>query len=389
MSPQRTLWVGYEAGGERATVEVGGPGSKVLLLGSRASELAALAAVASKEAGARTVIFDLDGYISNRLSGLFDTFDYRSFLYDAFRLEEPEAWHSQMAAAAYAVALDLSVEEEAIVNSAMQVVASEGSLLSPVALHDVIGKVEGFRGFHLDRLSGRIGTLKHFDAVDDQSFSRLAKGNVIVDFHRASYPLAGELALALFVAKVLAHTRSNSDHDLFFLLTEAHRLFRSSPRPLHQDRLLSALVGSHSTVAFGTDQPASLSPRLLDSCPVILFSNDAMSFVDPNGKPPLPGSCILEDRRRPSRFDVYPRLIVTKTGEYVAARASRFPNPGLTGAILEVVGSYPLSTPESVVNFLSAEFLTSDVVSALDSLQRQGALVLEPKETGSGPRCSA
>ncbi|HYC26665.1 MAG TPA: hypothetical protein VEB67_01430, partial [Nitrososphaerales archaeon] len=138
MSPQRTLWVGYEAGGERATVEVGGPGSKVLLLGSRASELAALAAVASKEAGARTVIFDLDGYISNRLSGLFDTFDYRSFLYDAFRLEEPEAWHSQMAAAAYAVALDLSVEEEAIVNSAMQVVASEGSLLSPVALHDVI-----------------------------------------------------------------------------------------------------------------------------------------------------------------------------------------------------------------------------------------------------------
>lgn len=52
------------------------------------------------------------------LSGYFDAYDYRSFLYDAFRLEEPEAWHSQLAAAAYTVALDLS-SEEAVINSAM------------------------------------------------------------------------------------------------------------------------------------------------------------------------------------------------------------------------------------------------------------------------------
>ncbi|MDE1853395.1 MAG: hypothetical protein KGI38_06570 [Thaumarchaeota archaeon] len=126
--------------------------------------------------------------MADRLSGYFDTFDYRSFLYDSFRLEEQEAWHSQLAAAAYTVALDLTSEEEAIVNSAMQAVASDGTLLSPVSLHDVMGKVEGFRGFYVDKLNGRIGSPRLFDAVDDQGFDRLMRGNAIVSFHRAPYP---------------------------------------------------------------------------------------------------------------------------------------------------------------------------------------------------------
>ena len=45
------------------------------------------------------------------------------------------------------MALDLSSEEEAIVNPAIQVAASDCTLLSPVSLHDVMGKVEGFRRF--------------------------------------------------------------------------------------------------------------------------------------------------------------------------------------------------------------------------------------------------
>ena len=123
--------------------------------------------------GLRAYIYGRMGYVYGRysvgvalfgvsprsLSGHFDTYDYRALLYDSFRLTEPEAWHSQLAAAAYTAALDLSSEEEAIINSAMQVVASDGTLLSPVSLHDVMGKVEGFRGLYVDKLSGRIGSL--------------------------------------------------------------------------------------------------------------------------------------------------------------------------------------------------------------------------------------
>jgi len=119
MSSVQQLWFGYAHDGGRATLDLSVPGVRVLLLGSRAGQLATLAAVSAKEAGASPVVFDLNGSVSNQLSGHMETYDYRTFLYDAFRLEEPEAWHSLLAAAAYSVALDLSSEEEAIINSAM------------------------------------------------------------------------------------------------------------------------------------------------------------------------------------------------------------------------------------------------------------------------------
>ena len=139
MASVQQLWVGYTPDGCRATLEIGKPGSNILLLGSKAHSLAILAALSAKEAGAAPVVFDLDGSVARSLSGHLETYDYRSFLYDSFRLEEPEAWHAQLAAAAYAQALDLSSEEEAIMNAAMQVVASDSTLLSPISLHDVMG----------------------------------------------------------------------------------------------------------------------------------------------------------------------------------------------------------------------------------------------------------
>ena len=242
MSSVQQLSVGYTHGGERATLDVGNPGSKILLLGSRATELAVLAALSAKEAGAAPVVFDLAGSVARSLSGHLDTYDFRSFLYDSFRLEEPEAWHAQLAASAYAQALDLTSEEEAILNAAMQVVASDSTLLSPISLHDVMGKVEGFRGFYVDKLNGKIGALRLFDSVDDQDFGRLMAGSLIVDFHLAPYPQAAELAAALFLAKMLVIAHSKGRSSGFLLLTEAHRIFRASPRPAHSNRLLSHVL---------------------------------------------------------------------------------------------------------------------------------------------------
>ncbi|HEY6283224.1 MAG TPA: hypothetical protein VIW22_04795 [Nitrososphaerales archaeon] len=275
MSSAQELWMGYRRDGEKAVLDVGGPGNKILLLGSRSGDLSALASISAKEAGARPMLFDLDGSLANRLSGHFDTFDYRSFLYDAFRLEEPEPWHSQLAAAAYAAALDLSSEEEAIINSAMQVVATEGAMLSPVSLYDVLGKVEGFRGFYVDKLKGRIGSLRHFDAVDDQKFARMVKGDIIMDFHRAPYPQAAELAAALFLSKILTAAHASGNNGGFVLVTEAHRVFRASPRPAHANRLLGHLLAWPAAVVLSSDQQDSLSPLLLQTCPVRVYSSDA------------------------------------------------------------------------------------------------------------------
>jgi hypothetical protein len=386
MSSAHPLWVGYSSDGESAMLDVESPGSKVLLLGSRAGILATLSSISAKEAGARPIIIDLGGSLANSLSGHFDTFDYRSFLYDSFRLEEPEPWHAQLGAAAYTAALDLSTEEEAIINSAMQVVATEGAMLSPVSLYDVLGKVEGFRGFYVDKLKGRIGSLRHFDAVDDQKFVRMVKGNIILDFHRAPYPQAAELAAALFLAKVLTMAHASGDQRGFVLVTEGHRVFRASPRPAHANRLLSHLLEWPAAVVISSEQQGSLNPLLLQSCPVRVYSSDAWHSQHRQVDTILSGTFVVDDKRNDRRQTFVPRRILVKTADYAPAAAGKLPTPDLTRMILEEVDRYPLSTPESIVQFIAPEFLSSDVSAALTGLENQGFLILEPKESGSGPK---
>jgi hypothetical protein len=380
----RELWLGYSREGGRTTLEVGGHGSKVLLLGSQSDDLARIVALSAKESGISPIILDLNGHLANSLSGHFDTFDYRAFLYDSFRLEEPEAWHSQLAAAAYTVALDLSSEEEAIVNSAMQAVASDSTMLSPVSLHDIMGKVEGFRGFYVDKLNGRIGALRLFDAVDDQRFDRLLQGNVILDFRNAPYPQAGELAAALFLAKVLTMEHARGLDGGFLLVNEAHRMFRSSPRPLHSNRLLSHLVGMSAAVALASSHSAHVNPLLLQSFPVKIYSSDAWHSQPHQNHRILSGTYVLDDRRSGRGESFVPRRVQVKTGEYVSSKSGRYPAPVLIARLLEEIDRFPFSTPESIVQYIVPEFLPADVTACLAGLERQGCIIVEPKDSGSG-----
>jgi len=80
MSSLRQPWIGYGHDGERVTLEIGGQGSKVLILGAKAGDLAAIAALSAKEAGWSPVVLDLDGFLASHISGHIDTYDYHSFL---------------------------------------------------------------------------------------------------------------------------------------------------------------------------------------------------------------------------------------------------------------------------------------------------------------------
>jgi hypothetical protein len=389
MSTVQEIWVGHARLGGRTSLQLGGPGSKVLLLGSRANDIATLSAISMMEAGTKPIILDLGGRLAPALSGRLTTYDYRSFLYDAFRLEAPEAWHAELVAAAYTSALDLSSDEEAIITSAMQAVSKEGGVASPVAVYDVMGKVEGFRGFYVDKLQGRVGSLKHFEAVEDQSFATLMKGNVLIDFHRSPYPLAAELAVSLFLAKILAIANENGDAACPIILTSAHRVFRNHPRLTHGSRLLVQLLGWPLTVLLATDQVNALSPLPLEVCPIRIYSSDAWHASPGSVGRALSGTYVLHDRRSDRREFFVPRRIASRSGEYVPSKAGRFASPALTLAILEMVESFPFSTSESVVQYLAPEFLAADVNAELTSLQHRECLVLEPKDPGSGPRVFA
>lgn len=60
-----------------------------------------------------------------------------------------------------------------------------------------MGKVEGFRGFYVDKLNGKIGALRLFDAADDRTFENLMGGNIILDFHLAPPDEGNRLYLLL------------------------------------------------------------------------------------------------------------------------------------------------------------------------------------------------
>jgi len=77
------------------------------------------------------------------------------------------------------------------------------------------------------------------------------------------------------------------------------------------------------------------------------------------------------------------------TAGYAPGRAGKYPTPDLTRLILEEVERFPLSTPESVVQYISPDFLAADVEAALAGLERQGCIILEPKESGAGPKVFA
>ena len=381
-------WIGYLSSGGRATLDLGHGQSRVALLGESSSVLTAVCAVAAKEAGSPLLIMDLSGSVAARYSGHFDAYDYRSFLYDAFRLAEPGPWHAQLVAGAYAAVLDLSSEEEAILGSALQQVASQGDLASPVSLYDLMGKVEGFRGFYIDRLKGRIGSLKLFDAVDDRSVDRLLGGCSVVDFHMAPYPQAAELASALLIAKVVALQRSEGT-EVTLALTEAHRLFKLAPRLPSSGRLLVELLSSRLPALFATDQPQATSRHLLEACHQRVHSGTSWHSQRDPRTPILAGSMVLEDLRTGIDTVFFPRRIDSKTSDYASARPARLGSPALTSMILEEVSRYPLSTGESIVQFLSAEFLPADVRAEIDSLHSRECLVMEPKDSGAGPKVFA
>jgi len=121
---------------------------------------------------------------------------------------------------------------------------------------------------------------------------------------------------------------------------------------------------------------------------VRVYSSDAW-HSQPKVPSVLSGSFVLHDRRNAQVRTFVPRRVPTKTAAYVSARGAKFTTPELTKLILEEVGRFPLCTPESVVQYLAPEFLPSDITAALVVLQNQGHLILEPKESGPGPRVFA
>ena len=385
-------WLGYALDRTRGHVEIGGLGDRVLLLGREAGGLSTLFAFAGAEAGARLAVLDVDGSVSAAVHGYFRVFDYRSMLYEAFHLEGDDASHGQLVASAYAAALDLTSEEEAILSAALQKLSEQNDLATPSALYDVVGAIEGFRGFYVDKLKGRIGALRHLDTTRVDGFDELMGGGCLVSFASAPYPLASELAVGLYVAKILHLLNSSSGRPDALLITGAHHLFRKLSRFQHAGRLMAHLLEAPLPLVLSSPVPALLNDSVMDSMAVRVYSSEAWNARKTwRQSAALAHSYVACDDRSSNTTAFVPRFIRPRPSS--GGTALRGPtartSPELTRTILEEISRFDSANRQSVVSYLSPQFLAADVGAEIDRLHSEGRLVLEPKQDGSGPKILA
>jgi len=393
MEPQeRSGWLGYALDRSRGKIGTGGLGDRVLLLGRRARDLATLMAYAYAESGKKIVLLDVDGSISLEIRGYFKVFDYRSLLYEAFHLEGEDAAHGQLVASAYSGALDLTSEEEAILGAALQKLSEQNDLATPSSLFDALGGVEGFRGFYVDKLKGRIGALKLLETTRVESFDVLMDGGSMVCFDSAPYPQASELTAGLFIAKILYLLDTSERRPDGLLITGTHRLFRNLTRSQHSGRLIAHLLETPITLVLASSIPTLLNDKLAESMPVRIYSSEAWNARrDWRQAAAVAYSYTICDDRSGALIGFVPRCVRPKpsTAGSLLPRPSGKASPELTRTILEEVSRYDMANRQSVVSYLAPTFLAVDVGAEIDRLHSEGYLILEPKQEGSRPRILA
>lgn len=392
----QSLWMGYAQTGGRMSLRLNEMRQRLLVGGGRADELAALVVYAARECGLRTLVLDADGQLSKTISGHLEAYDYTCFLYDAFQIEEEGAnRHAQLIAGAYSAALSLDSEEEAIINAGLHQLAARDNRASPSVLFDALDAVEGFRGFYVDKLKGRIGGLKFLESAENGSLrSLLPRGGSVISFGSAKYPQAMELSSAVFLAKLLAVLPHAPVTPEVIVLSGAHRVFRALPRVQNGERLFTELLDSPGTFVLASDQVHGLSQTVQNALPFKILSSDAWNsgvgaWKGSVRQPVLPNTCVIVDghfgRERsfiPRAFE--PRYSEPRTGPDATERRPAERSEELTAVILDDVARHEAPTRQSLVEFLSGEFGTEQVEREVDRLESMECIRLETKDVRKG-----
>lgn len=364
----------------------------ITILGQGAGDLAALVAYACDEAGLRTLVLDIGGTVSGKLSGYIDSYELHHFLYDALRIDEEGTFasvHGQLAASAYSCALDLSFEQEGIINAAMQIIASERGVASPAAVADLmVEKNDKFRGRPADRLISRLASLSSLNMVGDAgAMGALLGKSAVLGFAGAGQPEAAETAAALVLAKLLATLEAGAagSPDVV-VIPQAGRLFRVRPVFRRSERLLAAFVASPVPKVLASETTYGLDEHFEETGFVRIHSSAVWNGGARRDDVLLPNMFMV--RNHPYGHDVafIPREFEAKGRppkgtEPVQPEAE---TADLISQMLLDIDSYEAPTRQSVVAFLSQAYDPGLVERTLDKLQGEGYVEAVQKDLKSG-----
>jgi hypothetical protein len=367
----------------------------ISVLGQGAGDLAALIAYACDEAGLKALVLDLGGRVPGRLSGYIDSYDLPHFLYDALRIDEEgtaASVHGQLAASAYSCALDLSFEQEGIINAAMQILASERGVASPAAVADlIVEKNDKFRGRPADRLVARLRSLSSLNMTGEEgAVEATLKGSAILSFASAGQPEAVETAAALVIAKLLAVLESPEGSGArpdVVIIPQAGRLFRVRPVFRRAERLLASFVSAPIPKVLASESTYGLDEHFEETGFIRVLSSAVWN-----------GGLNREDALLPNMFMVrnhpYGHDVAFTPREFEPRSAppkgtdpppqAQPDSPDLISQMVIDIDSYEAPTRQSVVAFLSQAYDQGLVERTLDKLQSEGYVTVVQKDMKSG-----
>src|SRR3989449_1567749 len=224
------VWLGFARTGGRLYLDLDELHPGIDVLGNGADDVAAALAYACREARLKVLVLDLNGRVSEKVSGHFEARGFGYFLYDAMRLEEKASFHAELAASAYTMALNLSFEQEGFLNSAIQSIALEEGVASPASLADQLNLAGEFRGHTADELKGKLAALRSLNLTGETGVVRkMMEKSSVASFSAAEAHQAAEGAGMLFLAKVLGLHASGTKPPAALLPDPPNRIFPNLP----------------------------------------------------------------------------------------------------------------------------------------------------------------
>ena len=407
-SPKGAVWLGHCRTGGRFYLKADELHPGINVLGIGADAIAAVLARSCKETGLNPLVLDLDGRLSDALDGCMKRWSLGGFLYDSMKLDEKSLLHAELAASAYTIALNLSFEQEAFLNSAMQLIGLEQGVASPASLADQLNSAGEYRGHTADELRGRFGALKSLNLIGETgAVKQMLGGGCVASFADAESHQAAEVAAMLFIAKMLALGASGARLPDVLILNEANRVFSNLPLARHGNRLLTALLSSTTSKITVSEHMYGLDHHFIDASPVRIISSCLWNDVTA-GKSPLgglysphyagsrrdqfsgatqslvltPNMFVLQDSARGYEEVFVPRMFgrVEVTEASYPDAAPQKDDSHLVKQILEIASSYSEPTRGSIVSYLSSDNPREEVERVIDRLQSQGFLAVTGKD---------
>ena len=378
------VWLGFTRMGGRFEVKLDDLKGGIAMLGQGANQLTPLVAYACHQAGLKALLLDMDGRVSDSLSGYIDEYDVSYFLYDSLRIEDNPIVHAQLIAGAYSTSLELSFEQEASLNAIAQIIANERGVASPSSLADLIQSPDSAKGRAVDRLRVRLEALRSLNLVGEKdAVKHIVKKSAILSFRNAGSPEAAETAVALFLAKLLAMLEGGEEvhgPDVI-ILTQANRLFKERPVFRRNPRFLTSFVSAPLPKVFASDEAYGLDKEYMDTCSVRVLSSAAWNESGRGGLLLTPNMFMFQNPSYGSSEVFVPRDFEGRKGE-TRTSASLVPTADevLAKRILEEIAGYEGATRTSLTSFLSSEFDKDLLESTFDRLQAEGYIAVTPQE---------